>query len=56
MSKHGLSREIILYWDKLFSFKFLKALMAQLGIKYKLSTACYSQTDEQTERINQMLE
>ena len=30
--------------------------MAQLGIKYKLSTAYYSQTDGQTERMNQTLE
>ena len=30
--------------------------MAQLGIKYKLSTAYYPQIDRQTERINQTLE
>ena len=30
--------------------------MAQLKIKYKLSIAYYSQTDRQTERINQTLE
>ena len=29
--------------------------MAQLDIKHKLSTAYYSQTDGQTERINQTL-
>ena len=30
--------------------------MAQLNIKHKLSTAYYPQTDEQTERMNQILE
>ena len=29
--------------------------MAQLNIKYKLSTAYYPQMDGQTERINQIL-
>ena len=32
------------------------ALMAQLGVKHKLSITYYPQTDGQTERVNQTLE
>ncbi len=55
VSQHGLLEEIILDKDKLFTSKFQKSLMAQLGANYKLSTAFHPQTDRQTERLNQTL-
>ena len=56
MAEHALPRELILNRDKLFMSRFQKVLMAQLGIKHRLSTAYYPQTDRQTKRINQILE
>ena len=47
MAKHTLLRELVSDRDKLFMSKFWEALMAQLNIKHKLSTAYYSQTDGQ---------
>ena len=41
VSQHGLLEEIILNRDKLFTFKFWKLLMAQLGTNHKLSIAFY---------------
>ena len=38
VAEHGLLWELILDRDKLFISRFWKALMAQLDIKYKLST------------------
>ena len=52
MAEHTLPRELISDRDKLFVFRFWKALMAQLDIKHKLSTAYYPQTDGQIERMN----
>jgi hypothetical protein len=56
VSQHGLPDEIISDRDKLFTSKFWKSLMAQLGANHKLSTAFHPQTDGQTERLNQTLE
>jgi hypothetical protein len=55
-SNHGLPEEIISDRDKLFTSKFWKSLIAQLGANHKLSTAYHPQTDGQTERLNQTME
>jgi len=39
-----------------FAAGLIQELNRMLGIKSKLSTAFYSQTDKQTERVNQELE
>ena len=52
MAKYTLLQELILNRDKLFTFRFWRALMAQLKVKHKLSIVYYPQTDEQTERMN----
>ncbi|KAH8193607.1 hypothetical protein TruAng_012226 [Truncatella angustata] len=52
ISQHGLPDEFISDRDKLFTSKFWKSLMTQLGVKHKLSTAYHPQTDGQTERAN----
>ena len=49
-------RKFITDWDKLFMSKFWRTLKAELGIWHKLFTAYHSQTDEQTERMNQTVE
>ena len=56
ISNHGLSKEFITDQDKLFMSKFWETLTAELGIWHKLFTAYHSQTDEQTERMNQTVE
>ena len=45
----GLSDEIILNRDKLFTSRFWTVLTRQLGLSHKLSTAYHPQMDEQTE-------
>ncbi|KAK6216140.1 reverse transcriptase domain protein, partial [Colletotrichum tabaci] len=56
ISNHGLPKEIVSDRDKLFTSKFWKSLISQLGADHKLSTSFHPQTDGQTERINQILE
>ena len=51
-----LSDEIILNRDKLFTLRFWTVLTRQLGLSHKLSTVYHSQTDEQTEWMNQVIE
>jgi hypothetical protein len=53
---HGLSQSIVFDRDSKFTFKFWAALMSLLVVQQKLSTAFHSETDEQTERVNQSLE
>ena len=53
---HGLLSEIISDMDAKFSGKFWESLCKSLGIKRRMSTAYYPQTDGQTEKTNQVLE
>jgi hypothetical protein len=56
VSNHGLPDELVSDRGTTFASNFWQALMAQLGVKHKLSTARHPQTDGQTERLNQTLE
>jgi hypothetical protein len=56
IGNHGIPKEIISDRDKLFTSRFWKSLVDQLGIHHKLSTGYHPQTDGQTERLNQTLE
>ena len=47
---HGLPDSIVTNWMLLFTLKFWSLLCYFLGIKQRLFTAFYSQTDGQTER------
>jgi len=53
---HSLSKSIISDRGPQFAAGLMRELNKMLGIKSKLLTVFYSQTDEQTERINQKLE
>jgi hypothetical protein len=55
VANHGVPDEIISDRDKLFTSKFWTALTGLLGVKRKMSTAFYPQTDRQTERLNQTI-
>ncbi len=55
VANHDLSDEIISNRNKLFTLKFWKSLVNQLEIHHKLSTAYYSQMNEQMKRMNQTL-
>jgi len=49
---HGLPESIILNRGPQFAAGLMRELNGMLGIKSKLSTAFYLQTDRQTERVN----
>ena len=53
---HGLPESIISDRGLQFTVGLMKELNEMLGIKSKLLTAFYPQTDKQTERVNQELE
>jgi hypothetical protein len=53
---HGMPKEIISDRDMKFTLNFWKSLMASLGTKLLFNTACHTQTDGQTKRVNQILE
>jgi len=50
---HGIPRKILSNRGPQFASKFMKELTKALGMKRQLSMAYHSQTDGQTERINQ---
>jgi len=52
----GLPSAIISDMDAKFSAEFWESLCKALGIKWQMSTAYHPQTDEKTERNNQVLE
>ena len=52
---HGLPTEIISDVDAKFAGEFWESLCKKLSIKRKMSTVYHSQTDGQTERVNQVL-
>jgi transposase InsO family protein len=52
---HGIPKTIISDRDKLFTSNYWATLMAEIGIKRKLSTAYHPQTDGQTERTNRTM-
>ena len=56
MYHHGVSESIIMDRDLLFISKYCFLLYYFLGIKKKLSTAFYPQTNSQTKRQNNMIE
>ena len=53
---HELPESMVLDRGPQFTVKLIKKLNRMLGIEMRLSTAFYSQTDEQTKQINQKLE
>ena len=53
---HGIPEGLTSDRDKLFTSNYWKTLISLLGTKLRLSIAYHSQTDGQTERINQSLE
>ena len=53
---HGLSKSIISDRGLQFAAGLMRELNRMLGIESKMSTAFHSQTDSQTERVNQELE
>ena len=53
---HGLPDSIVTDWELLFTSKFWSLLCYFLGIKQRLSTAFYPQTNGQTKRQNSTME
>jgi hypothetical protein len=52
LSEHGTPEEFITDRDKLFTLTYWTTFLAKLGVKKKLSTSFYLETDGQTERTN----
>ncbi|GJP56155.1 hypothetical protein CLOM_g15205 [Closterium sp. NIES-68] len=56
ISQHGIPTTLISDRDPKFTSKFWKELMSLLGTKLAMSSAYHPQTDEQNERLNQIVE
>ena len=52
---HGMPKTIVSDRDKLFTSNYWTTLLAEMGIKRKLSTAYHPETDGQTERTNRTM-
>ena len=53
---HGIPESLVSNRGSIFMSHFWKSLASMVDLKRRLSTACYSQTDGQTERMNQTVE
>ena len=53
---HSMPKEIVSDRDTKFTSKFWKSLIDGFETKMLFNTACHPQTDEQTERVNQIVE
>jgi hypothetical protein len=53
---HGVSRKIVSDRGMQFTSRFLERLHETLDTQLRFSSACHPQTDDQTERVNQILE
>lgn len=53
---HGTSKSIVFYRDRIFTNLMWQALIRSLETKLSMSTTYHSQSDGQTERVNQNLE
>ena len=51
---HGVPSSIVSDRDPLFTSEFWRSLQKALGMQQRLSTVYHSQTDGQTERVNQV--
>ena len=56
VSLHGTSKSIVLDRGSQFTSRFWKKVQEGLGTQLHFSTAYHSQTDGQTQRVNQILE
>jgi hypothetical protein len=56
VANYSALEEMISDRNKLFISRFWKAFIVLLGIKQKLLISFYTQTDNQTKRINQIIE
>ena len=53
---HGIPKIVISDWDVKFTFSFWKSLFIGLGTQINFNTTYHPQSDEQMERVNQVLE
>jgi hypothetical protein len=53
---HGIPTDIVSDRDSQFTSKFWKAFLTAIGMKPRMSTQFYPETDGQTERVNQTME
>jgi hypothetical protein len=53
---HGFLKDIVLDWDPKFTSKFWWALWKCMGSELKMNTSFWPQIDEQTERMNLVIQ